>query len=133
MESTFSLSIGTFVEKTKANADQVLRKVSAEVLREVVLRSPVDTGAFRGAWVAAIGEVVTQPSPVLDKTGELAISRAEAVLRRASVGQVISIVNNLPYGPRLEYGWSQQAPQGMVRLTIARWQEFVAKAALEAR
>ncbi|NBT33816.1 MAG: hypothetical protein EBT13_18445 [Rhodobacteraceae bacterium] len=32
---------------------------------------------------------------------------------------IIYIQNNLPYANRLENGWSGQAPQGMVALTVA--------------
>ena len=38
---------------------------------------------------------------------------------RVSDFPVLFINNQLPYGPRLEDGWSDQAPLGMVALTIA--------------
>src|SRR5690606_26051368 len=38
-------------------------------------------------------------------------------LRSAPVQDVI-IYNQQPYAHRVEYGWSSQAPQGMVRVTI---------------
>jgi hypothetical protein len=31
----------------------------------------------------------------------------------------------LPYALRLEYGWSEQAPGGMVRLVAQRWKPLV--------
>ena len=36
------------------------------------------------------------------------------------------MMNNLPYGPRLEYeGWSSQAPAGMVQVSVTEAQTFV--------
>ncbi|WP_330210091.1 hypothetical protein [Pseudomonas sp. AM4(2022)] len=41
-------------------------------------------------------------------------------------------MNNLPYGPRLEYeGWSNQAPAGMVQITVTEFQMFINKAVSE--
>jgi hypothetical protein len=37
-------------------------------------------------------------------------------------------VNNLPYAVPLEYGHSKQAPGGMVRITLARFQQIVDEA-----
>jgi hypothetical protein len=37
-------------------------------------------------------------------------------------------VNNLPYGIALEYGHSKQAPSGMIRVTLARFQQIVDEA-----
>jgi hypothetical protein len=31
----------------------------------------------------------------------------------------------MPYALRLEYGWSKQAPAGMVRVTVAEFQAVV--------
>ncbi len=37
-------------------------------------------------------------------------------------------MNNLPYAIALEYGHSDQAPGGMVRITQARFQQIVEEA-----
>ena len=37
----------------------------------------------------------------------------------------ITLTNNLPYAQRLEYGWSQQAPQGFVRVNVSRFQQLI--------
>lgn len=131
--NTFSLSIDRFVAKTQANSDTVLRKVAADVFKEVVLRSPVDTGAFQNAWVASTLDLSSKPKPgpPFDKTGANAISAAEAVIRGTRIGQTITISNDLPYGPRLENGWSKQTPQGFVRITVVRWRDFLDNAVAE--
>jgi len=41
---------------------------------------------------------------------------------KASEGDTIYLVNNLPYAQRLEGGWShRQAPNGMVALSIQKF------------
>ena len=41
---------------------------------------------------------------------------------KASEGDAIYLVNNLPYAQRLENGWStKQAPNGMVALSIQKF------------
>ena len=57
-----------------------------------------------------------------DKTGAEAISRGGDVIddyAREAGFPVISVYNNLPYIERLEDGYSNQAPEGMVSLTAA--------------
>ena len=43
-------------------------------------------------------------------------------------GQMAYIINNLPYAIPLEFGHSTQAPGGMVRVTVARFQRIVLEA-----
>ncbi|MNT90915.1 hypothetical protein D3C72_2319290 [compost metagenome] len=45
-----------------------------------------------------------------------------------TVGQMAYLINNLPYAIPLEFGHSNQAPNGMVRVTIARFQQIVEQA-----
>jgi len=35
--------------------------------------------------------------------------------------QVATIYNSQPYAQRIEEGWSTQAPQGMMRISVAEW------------
>ena len=44
------------------------------------------------------------------------------------VGAFAYIINNLPYAIPLEFGHSTQAPGGMVRVTVARFQQIVQEA-----
>lgn len=43
-----------------------------------------------------------------------------------SGGGVYAIIqNDQPYAERVEFGWSTQAPQGMLRITIKEWPSIV--------
>jgi hypothetical protein len=48
-------------------------------------------------------------------------------------GQTIFITNSLPYAQRLEYGWSKQAPLGVVRITAVEFQSIARQVGAELR
>lgn len=126
--ASFSLDISKWVEKAQGRIDLVVRKISLDLFSRVILRSPVDTGRFRGNWSVAIGSVPDGVLELNDKSGSATVSKATAAVANVKAGDVIYLVNNLPYGPRLEYGWSKQAPAGMVRVTIQEFGGAVADA-----
>ncbi|HEY0860671.1 MAG TPA: hypothetical protein VGE19_07160 [Pseudoxanthomonas sp.] len=129
---TFGLDIARFVEKAKAAPEQVVRKVGLDLASRVVLRSPVDTGRFRANWNVAFGRVDTLTTPSTDKTGGKTLERVRVQINGWTPGQDIYLTNSLPYAIPLEYGWSKkQAPQGMVRITVAEFQTFVNAAVAE--
>lgn len=128
---SFELDISRFVEKANGNIDLVLRKISLDIFRRVIMKSPVDTGRFKGNWQVAIG---TMPAGVLeidDKSGTATIAKVTAVTLGLEAGQVIYLVNNLIYARPLEYGHSKQAPGGMVRITVQEFQGVANRAAGE--
>lgn len=125
----FTAQIGAFVEKAKGNMDIVLRKVALDMFSSVVIKTPVDEGRARGSWQCAIGSIPSGMVNHLDKTGAETIARINAAVSPAKAGDVIYLVANLSYINRLEYGWSSQAPDGMVRLSILQFNTFVNKAA----
>lgn len=131
MSSVFEVQIAEFVKRAKGNVDLVVRKIALDMFRRVVMKSPVDTGRFKGNWQCAIGSVPTGVLKINDKDGTATMSRVQAAVMGLEAGQTIYLVNNLPYARPLEYGWSQQAPAGMVRTTIAEFNAVVNKAANE--
>lgn len=121
----FRRNFSKLLARAGANMEQVVRKVALDVLNQLGEMSPVDTGRFRGNWMLAIN------SPDLSNDAEPGRdirAPGEAALTTYRLGGKIFITNNLPYAFRLEYGWSNQAPNGMVRLTIASYGQFLARA-----
>ena len=122
--SKFTLDIQAFVAKAKKNPEIVMRQVSIKLFRAIILGSPVDTGRFRNNWFAAMG-----PNPSMETTnytgkeGTAALNRMTKVVgeSRGMGWTELTLTNNLPYAQRLEYGWSKQAPFGMVRMNVARF------------
>lgn len=116
----FALGLDEFIDKTVPEAVVKLkREIAIVVLEGVVLKSPVDTGYFRAQWTVSIGRAADGTIEQFDPTGAPTITRGLAVISQAGPGDDIHISNATVYGPRLEDGWSQQAPQGMVALTVA--------------
>jgi hypothetical protein len=130
-DSIFALQIAKFVEKAKGNADLVVRKVALDLFSRVITKSPVDTGRFKGNWQVAIGSIPAGTVEINDKAGTATIAKVTAEALNMRAGEVIYLVNNLPYARRLEYGHSKQAPAGMVRITIEEFNAAVNKAANE--
>lgn len=131
--SGFTLDIKNFVEKAKKNPETVARQVSFKLFSAVIKASPVDTGRFRMNWQTA-GAVA--PSGIIDGTdkgGAAAIGDAASYIFAASDWNEFTLTNNLPYAERLEYGWSNQAPQGFVRVNVARFNTLLEEEAAKVR
>lgn len=129
--SSFSDQIAAFARKTEAKIETAIRKIALDVFSEVILKSPVDTGRFRGNWQVAIGNVPAGTLEVEDKTGTVTIGKVQAEVLNLKAGDTIYLVNNLPYALPLEYGHSGQAPEGMVRITVQRFKPIVEAVARE--
>ncbi|WP_055134591.1 hypothetical protein [Pseudomonas mediterranea] len=187
---SFSLDLKEFVEKAKGNAEQVVKKVSIDLLAAVVDRSPVGNpelwasnavavqynnevsrlnaairantenlakngrvkpgrlikdgmdlstgknyvgGRFRGNWQVSFETAKEGTLEQVDPSGSLSKRQGTATIQNFSLGVgSIWLINNLPYGHRLEYeGWSTQAPAGMVRISVTEFQAFVNRAIAE--
>lgn len=111
---SFEADVSKWVKKAGRNADKFVSEFTQDVAEEVVKRSPVDTGFFRSSWVASVNTVNTTYN------GEAGGSPDFSALINAKAGNVYYISNNAPYARRLEYGYSKQAPQGMVRVTLSQ-------------
>lgn len=117
--SEFVGAIREFREKTMQAAEERVRDLCLDLFSRIVLRSPVDTGRFRANWRLTVGSVPGDTLELEDKTGLATISEARASLLGVRAGDTIFLSNILPYARRLEYGYSEQAPRGMVRLSLA--------------
>ncbi|OPA88706.1 hypothetical protein BFW86_16825 [Pseudomonas fluorescens] len=85
-------------------------------------------GRFRANWNLSIGSVDNSIRIHPDPTGAAATARLVAGAIEFNAGETAFIVNNLPYAIPLEFGHSSQAPSGMVRVTVARFQQIVLEA-----
>ena len=105
------------------------RRLCTELTRRVVERTPVDTGEARGGWNPAINTIDFTADGALDKTGAGVIAEAQRVVATMQAGDEYSCANSVGHISVLEYGWSKQAPAGMLRVTIAEapsiWREIV--------
>lgn len=127
---SFTSDLAKFEVKTERQASAVIKKIVLELFIRVMKRTPVDTGNARVNWelgVDAVGNTVATATTV---EGENQISQQAFLvglgeLAKFKPGQTIYITNNVNYIEYLEEGSSQQAPQGMVKITALEFQSIV--------
>lgn len=133
---SFSEDVKRFCVKAKGDMNVVSRQVALQLFYKVILRTPVGNpslwkskaakgyvgGRARNNWNVSISP---QPSAGVarkaDASGTAAMNRMIADLGKWNPAQssVVWLANGLPYMSRLEYeGWSSQAPDGMVRVSL---------------
>lgn len=122
---SWSIPLDRLAAKVGKDMETVVRKSTFDVWRAVVVRSPVDTGRFKGNWNASFGSPDTSTTFSTD-AGRGALEAARALT--LPVGGVTYFSNGLPYASKLEYGYSQQAPAGMVRVTAQEFSDYVSRA-----
>ena len=123
--TAFALDLARFAAKAEGNAEKVVRKVGIDMFSRTVERTPVDTGRARANWNCSIGSANFATSEQTDKGGSVTQAKIRNTLHDWKQGDIY-LMNSLPYIRRLEYdGWSGQAPQGMVRITVTEFQTFV--------
>lgn len=114
--------------KIDRTLDQGIRATILELSTAIIKGTPAKTGRARGNWQASIGRGATGEVSVVNKRA----GEAKAILnvnQKASVavGDLYYLTNNVPYIERLEYGWSKQAPGGMVRKNMQNFNRLLAK------
>lgn len=123
---SFADDLAKYCQAAGDKVDQLVRDTAIGLQASMMTKSPVDTGRFKSNWQCGLGGMnpdTTAPA------GSDALGRTEVVLQGYKPGQTIWLTNNLPYARRLENGWSQQAPSGMVRLTVQDFKYAVKRAA----
>lgn len=130
----FAADLRKLCEAAGDKAELVVRKAALDLGGQMVERSPVDSGRFKSNWMTGIGATLdASTTDTTDKSGTPSLGRMQQKLASWKPGQTIWITNSLPYAQRLENGWSQQAPAGMVRLAVQNLEQAVAKAAREVK
>ena len=82
-------------------------------------------GRFRGNWMFSIGSPDNTTTEEVDPSGRKSTARIVDGAIEFRAGDTAYITNSLPYAIPLEHGHSTQAPNGMVRVTLARFQQIV--------
>jgi len=120
MAGRFALDVSRFVGKARMTMDDVVKGALYGIGGRVIKTTPMDSGRARGNWVVSMDNYQKTQTGVLDKTGEKSLDRIARQLEAFKAGktQSVFLTNTLPYIVMLEYGWSQQAPAGMVRLVL---------------
>lgn len=120
----FALDIEAYAIKLGLATSTMLRRMAISLHQKIILRTPVDKGRARASWGVSIGEPGDYEAPATtnmsdNQAAQAGFAQIEAIKGQLLTGKAIWIFNNLPYIEALEYGHSDQAPNGMVRLSVA--------------
>ncbi len=104
----------SFGDGVQAEVYKRSRDATLSVFNNCVALSPVDSGAYRASWHISEGEpefkwVGRQPRNAHELPEPAAPKLSTKFYRK------FYITNGAPYALRLEYGWSDQAPLGVMR------------------
>jgi len=142
----WSINIDKWAKLTKQKPERCKRWYLFLMYSKIVQRTPVDEGRARGNWNVSVGECDTSINEEL-KTAKYR-SVKDLPLPKGDTSMFIS--NNLIYMPKLEYGgfgkyvegkqvskangpktvngYSKQAPNGMVGVTVAEASKILEQA-----
>ena len=135
--ASFEDQMRAFARRANMSVEKTIKGTSIKLFSAVIKSSPVDSGRFRANWLCAGVTPVPSVVDMTDKTGASATSEMVGYINSANGQTVFTLANNLPYAYKLEYGgypgdgpntvggFSKQAPAGMVRVNVARFQAIL--------
>jgi hypothetical protein len=123
---SFSVDVSDWIDKATQAPETVIRGTAIKLFKSIIISSPVDEGTFRANWFVS---GATPSNQVNENVGggysSDVISRTSRDVEALVNWEAITFTNNLPYARRLEFGYSNQAPQGMVRVNAMRFNELI--------
>lgn len=137
--TTYAGQLGKDIDLwVQAFTQDVFNQVQSGGARAEFPGTPIDTGFARANWQGGIGGVTPAPAISAEAAkadpgaGRAAAARrqadnAELVRSQMKAGLTIELANNAPYIAALEDGWSQQAPEGMVKVVVLNAQSLASE------
>jgi hypothetical protein len=92
-----------WVEKVKDAPRNAINAACFACFSDVVLRTPVDTGAARGGWLCSPDQPETGMGEP-DKSGRDTINKIKVVLENVKGDQSVFLTSSVPYIKMLEFG-----------------------------
>ena len=135
--ASFDDQMRAFARRANMSVEKAVKGTAIKLFSAVIKSSPVDTGRFRANWTAAGVQPSTVTTDMTDKSGAAATGAMVNYINSAKGQTVFTMANNLPYAHVIEYGgyhgdgpntvggFSKQAPQGCVRVNVARFEAIL--------
>lgn len=114
----FNVVLRDELKRAGNRATEFVAETFREAAHRIVDRTPVKTGRAKNNWQAGVGINALMENPP-DPGGSYAHVSIDAAVVGFTIGDRLTLSNPVPYIGFLEYGWSDQAPSGMVRITMA--------------
>lgn len=130
----FSKSLQSLYDYVNGSIEKVIRKACIDLYRSIVERTPVDTGRAKANW-----QISTSDSDyVRGDVDGFSFNEIKTIVedeisdfRFELHDGVVIIYNNLEYIEALENGSSQQAPAGMVSVSLVEFTNHFNRALAE--
>ena len=124
----WTMDLNKYVKDKQTEIKEVRKAYAFALYSSIVKKTPVDTGRARANWNVSVGSPDLSTSENTRKT-----PKSKKEMPEPKGDESIFISNNLPYITTLEYGgypknsttgktvngFSKQAPEGMVGVTLA--------------
>lgn len=117
------------VYSVKRRTEKTLREAYGDLFTAIIQDTPVDTGRLKGNWQVGINTLPGGETNNLDPDGGETVHNCIEVLGGFKFGDYVFFVNNAPYAELIEYGRSDKAPYGMVRINIVNFDAICDSAA----
>ena len=154
MAKTFEQQINDFALNVDKANERVMKGVTIKLFGAIIKASPVDTGRFRANWFLTQRAPSVRVTNSIDKSGQKATQRVENGVLSAQNYNRFILTNNLPYSEVIEFGrypknpkkgskvskkgekparyeklssggFSRQAPEGVVRVNVVRFETLL--------
>ena len=113
----FKIDLDRFADKVELDLSQFRMRVSLDLKTKIEKKTPVDTGRLRSSWAVSDGA----PSDYIPPEGLTnALGPIQATFSHPY--DTSFVTSNLAYAIPVEFGHSQQTPNGMVRVSLAEIQ-----------
>ncbi|MDR1968406.1 MAG: HK97 gp10 family phage protein [Burkholderiaceae bacterium] len=119
MASNIGDQLRKIAERNKQKLGEVVKEAVRDLAGQMIDNSPVKSGGFKGNWKGSVGEIDRDASAPPDESGEASKASVEAALEAWKPGETLYVTNSKPYAQRIEHGWSEAAPTGVVGATMA--------------
>lgn len=130
--ANFASDVAAFAKSFEDGAEQAIRGTTIRLFSAFVDTSPVKDGRFRGNWFATGKQPSTKLTTNTDKDGTTTKNNIESAILGIQDWSTFTATNNLPYSEVIEYGkygdgplttggYSNKAPEGVVRINILRF------------
>lgn len=124
----FKVQLDKAIKQVENVTLETFRLSVNEAFVSTVNNTPVDKGQARNSWFVNLGGTNGGEGARPGKqSGQDSINAIYAETEKLRLGDSILLYSNLPYIERLEDGYSDQAPSGMVKLAVAAWPQTVAR------
>lgn len=139
-EANFTATVHEFVTKTPERLRAVFRESTQRVASKAANGVPVDTGFARASVRASLesmplADMQAPPKPPGHVQGQVIYpydgSEITLTIAHAELKDTIFIGWSANYAIYLEYGHSNKAPSGFVRIAAEQWPQIVAEVSAE--